>query len=78
MAISDKIRALLSSAGKKQVDLLGILGVSSKQALSNKFTNGRWSADELAGIADFIGCELAFILPDGTKIVLNKSKGPDA
>ena len=79
MSISASIKALLSLSGKKQVDLLGTLGASSKQSLSNKFTNERWSADDLARIAEFVGCELAFVAPDGNKIIITPNeKSPDA
>lgn len=79
MSISASIKALLSLSGKKQVDLLELLDVSSKQSLSNKFANERWSADDLARIAEFVGCDLAFIAPDGNKIVITPNeKSPDA
>lgn len=71
MAISKKIKSLLAETDRKQADLLGVLNISSKQSLSNKFTNERWSAEDLAKIADFCGCKLAFILPNGERIVIN-------
>lgn len=71
MAISKKIKSLLAEADKKQSDLLEILDVSSRQSLSNKFTNERWSAYDLSKIADFCGCKLAFVLPNGERIVIN-------
>lgn len=71
MAASKKIKSLLAETDKKQADLLEVLGMSSKQSLSNKFTNERWSADDLAKIADFCGCKLAFILPNGERIVID-------
>ena len=70
MAVSKKIKSLLAETDKKQADLLEVLGMSSKQSLSNKFTNERWSADDLAKIADFCGCKLAFILPNGERIII--------
>lgn len=71
MEISKKIKSLLAETDRKQADLLGVLNISSKQSLSNKFTNERWSAEDLAKIADFCGCKLAFILPNGERIVIN-------
>ena len=71
MAVSKKIKSLLAEAGKKQSDLMDILGMSSKQSLSNKFSHERWSADDLAKIAEFCGCKLAFLLPDGERIVID-------
>ena len=71
MAASKKIKSLLAETDKKQADLLEVLGMSSKQSLSNKFTNERWSANDLAKIADFCGCKLAFILPNGERIIID-------
>lgn len=70
MAASKRIKALLAQTDKKQADLLEVLDISSKQSLSNKFTNERWSADDLVKIAEFCGCKLAFILPSGERIVI--------
>lgn len=70
MAASKKIKALLAQTERKQADLLEVLDISSKQSLSNKFTNERWSADDLVKIAEFCGCKLAFVLPSGERIVI--------
>lgn len=77
MAISKKIKSMLAETDKKQADLLGVLDVSSKQSLSNKFTNERWSAEDLSKIADFCGCKLAFILPSSERIVINDDAATD-
>lgn len=81
MSVTASIKALLGLTGKKQNDLMEPLGMRSKQSLSNKVTNGRWSADDLAVIAGLCGCDLAFVLPDGQKIVIQSDpdmkKGPD-
>lgn len=71
MAISKKIKSLLLESNKKQSDIMEILGMKSKQSLSNKFTHERWSAEDLVKIADFCGCKLAFILPNGERITLD-------
>lgn len=80
MGVSKKIKALLSECEKKQSDLMEILDMSSKQSLSNKFSNERWSADDLIKIAEYCNCKLAFMLPNGERIVLdhNVEKGSDA
>lgn len=70
MSASKEIKALLSLSGKKQAELMTVLNMGSKQSLSNKFSNGRWSAADLVTVAEFCGCELAFILPDGRQIIL--------
>ena len=70
MSISLKIKALLALTGKKQSDLMVALGMSSKQSLSNKFTNERWSAEDLVTIAGECGCRVAFIFSDGQQITI--------
>ena len=72
MEISKNIKALLSVCGKRQSDLMDILGMSSRQSLSNKFSNERWSAEDLVSIAGYCGCKLAFILPSGERIVIEE------
>lgn len=74
MGISKKVKALLAQVDKKQYDLLDVLDIKSKQSLSNKFSNERWSADDLVKIAEFCGCKLAFVLPDGERIVLDSEE----
>lgn len=74
MAISKKIKSLLAESNKKQADLQEVLGMSSKQSLSNKFSNERWSAEDLTRIAEFCGCKLAFILPNGERIVIDANE----
>ncbi len=71
MSISKKISALLKLRGLRQGDLMEALEMGSKQSLSNKFSNERWSAGDLVKVAAVCGCELAFILPDGQKLKLD-------
>ena len=71
MAISKKVKVLLMESSKKQSDLMDVLDMSSKQSLSNKFSNERWSAEDLVRIAEYCGCKLAFILPNGERITLD-------
>ena len=71
MGASKKIMALLALCDKKQIDLLSVLKMSSRQSLNNKFRDERWSAEDLVKIADFCGCKLAFILPSGQEIILD-------
>ena len=66
VSISASIKALLNLRGLKQADLMEVLKVGSKQALSNKFVGGRWSAADLVAVAEFCGCRLAFVLDDRT------------
>lgn len=71
MAISKKIKSLLMETDKKQSDLMEVLNMGSKQSLSNKFAHERWSAEDLVKIADFCGCKLAFVLPNGERITID-------
>ena len=70
MSISANIKALLALSGLKQSDLLQPLNMSSRQSLSNKFTNERWSAQDLVDISRLCGCKLAFIMPNGQQIIV--------
>lgn len=71
MSVSASIKALLSIRGLKQSDLMEVLKVGSKQALSNKFVAGRWSAADLVKVAEFAGAKLAFVLPDGERVLIS-------
>lgn len=77
MSISQKVKSVLAHSGKKQADLVEVLSMGSKQSLSNKFTHERWSADDLVKIADFCGCKLVFVLPDGDSVTLNQGRAED-
>lgn len=67
--VSDKVRAILALAGKRNIDLAELYGVS-KQSMNNKLAHNRFSADDLIRIAAFTGCKVAFVLADGQKIFL--------
>ena len=69
MSISEKVKGLLALNGKKQTELAESFGMS-KQVMSNKMARGSWSANDLARAAEFCGCKLAFVLPDGQQIVI--------
>ena len=77
VSVSKKVKALLLEREKKQSDLMEVLGMSSKQSLSNKFSNERWSADDLVKIAEYCGCKLAFVLPNGERIVIANDDSTD-
>lgn len=71
MNISDKVMILLRSCGKRQLDLMEPLHMSSRQSLSNKFTGNRWSASDLVDVANATGTKISFVLQDGNRIDLN-------
>ena len=50
MAVTEKIKALLSIKGKKNVELAAYLGISP-QSLQNKFNSGSFSAEDLIKVS---------------------------
>ena len=83
MRVSDQMKALLSMRGSKLSDLAGFFGIKP-QSMSNKIVRNNWTAEELLKIAEFCGCKVAFVFPDGQLIYLpndetvDKQKSPDA
>lgn len=73
---SDKVKAVLNLCGKKQVDLAAYFGMS-KQTMSNKMARDSWSAADLAKVAAFVGGKVAFMLPDGQHIYLEKEESEE-
>lgn len=76
MSVSDKVKAVLSCAGKKQVELAAHLGMR-KQNLATKMARDSWRADDLARVAEFVGAKVGFIMPDGTAIYLDAPEDGD-
>lgn len=70
MAVTDKLKALLSIKGKKNIELATYLGISP-QSMQNKLARGSFSAEDLIKIADFLDCTLAFNVNDNQKIILD-------
>lgn len=69
MSVTDKVKALLSIKGKKNIELAEHLGLSP-QAMQNKLSRGSFSAEDLIKIADFLSCSLEFKIDDTQKILL--------
>lgn len=69
MSVADKVKAVMVLSGKKQLELAEHYGMS-RQSMNNKFAQSRFSADDLIRIADFTGCRVGFVLPDGQQILL--------
>lgn len=72
MAVTDKIKALLSIKGKKNIELAAHLGISP-QSMQNKFNRSSFSAEDLIKISEFLDCPLAFDVDGSQKIILTKS-----
>ncbi len=69
MSVSDKVKGLLALSGKRQIELADYFGMT-KQTMSNKMARDSWSAKDLARVAEFVGCKIGFLLPDGQHIFL--------
>lgn len=72
MSISDGVRKALKSAKKTQTELGNAWG-TTPQVINNKIRQGRWTGEELAQVAALTGGWLAFIYPNGDKILLEAS-----
>ena len=72
MTVSSKIKALLKMQNMEHSALAEYLGIS-KQALSNKFFRGSFSAIDLIKIADFLKCSLNFAIDEQQRITLDIS-----
>jgi transcriptional regulator with XRE-family HTH domain len=70
MSVTDKIKALLSLRGKKNIELAKHLGISA-QSMQNKLSRGSFSAEDLIKIADFLDCSLEFNIDGKQKITLD-------
>jgi len=80
MSISDKVKGMMALCGKKQIELAAHFGMS-KQTMNNKFARNSWFASDLVKAAEFCGCKLAFVLPDGQQIFIDdmdKEESPNA
>jgi hypothetical protein len=70
VSISDSVSAALKKASLKQNDLAAAYG-KSKQSMSMKFTRDSWFGKDLVKVAKLIGADLAFVFPDGSKIMID-------
>ncbi len=73
MSVSASVRAALSMAKKRQMDLAA-LWETSPQVITNKFRLERWTGEELAQVAALTGGKLAFVYPDGQQIFIPSSE----
>ena len=76
MSVSDKVKGLLALSGKRQIELADYFGMT-KQTMSNKMARDSWSAKDLAKVAEFAGCRVGFVLPDGQHIFLEPNLGSE-
>lgn len=62
--ISTELKSILVRKSIKQQDLQSVLGLSSKQAVNNKFAKNSWSAEDLIKVVTFLGGELIIRIDD--------------
>lgn len=72
MSVSDKVKAVLSFSGKKQIEFADYLGIV-RQNLATKMQRDSWPASDLIKVAEFTGAKVGFVMPDGTCIFLEKT-----
>ena len=70
--LSNEIKALLVIKGLKQLDLVDVLGVSSRQAVANKFARDSWSVEDLVKVVDFLDGKL-IIKVDSREVEITKN-----
>ena len=70
MTTSSRVKALLELTKPDQNPFAAAFGMSTPQAMSNKLRRDSWSAKDLARAATICGAKLAFILPDGSQLIL--------
>lgn len=70
MTISTCVSTALRKAGLKQNDLAAEYG-KSKQSMSMKFSRDSWFGKDLVKVAKLVGADLAFVFPDGSKIIID-------
>ena len=70
MTTSSRIKALLELTSTEQTAFAATFGMTTPQAMNNKLRRDSWSAKDLAKAAVLCGARLAFILPDGSQLIL--------
>ena len=73
MNASKAVRTALMLANISQAELARIWGVSP-QAMNNKLRLNRWTGDDLARIAALTGGQLAFLFPDGNRVIIQNEE----
>lgn len=71
MTTSSRVKALLELTGVEQTDFATAFGMTTPQAMNNKLRRDSWSAKDLAKAAQICGAKLAFILPDGSQLIIS-------
>lgn len=75
---SAAVKAAITLANIKRADVAQALGVASVQSVSDKLSRGRWSADELATVAELCGYNLVMVDKSGRVMVSVPASTPPA
>ena len=67
--VATRVKALTEWHGKSREEITVALGLSSKQALSNKYGRDSFTAQDLIKIADCCGVSLAFVDENGKAVI---------
>ena len=70
MTTSSRVKALLELTETEQGSFAAAFGMTTPQAMNNKLRRDSWSAKDLAKAAEICGAKLAFVLPDGSQLIL--------
>ena len=77
MTTSSRVKARLELSSTDQSTFAAAFGMTTPQAMSNKLRRDSWSAKDLAKAAALCGARLAFILPDGSQLIISPDEeGP--
>lgn len=76
--ITRTVKAAAARAGLNRAQIAQALGVGTAQAVSNKYTRGSFSAQDLIKIAAACGYKLAFVKGDIVITFDNDSSDTDA
>lgn len=71
MTTSSRVKALLELTETDQSTFAAAFGMTTPQAMNNKLRRDSWSAKDLAKAATICGAQLAFLLPDGSRLIIS-------
>ena len=74
MTTSSRVKALLEQTETDHSTFAAACGMTTPQAMSNKLRRDSWSAKDLAKAAALCGARLAFILPDGSQLIISPAE----
>ncbi|MDO4672300.1 MAG: hypothetical protein Q4A76_05270 [Porphyromonadaceae bacterium] len=68
--VKNKIKMLLQYRNSKQSELIDVLGVSSKQAVTNKFSLDRFTIQDIIKICEHHNCHIEIVDNDTNQTVV--------